>query len=90
MAGETNDGKGVLKFETEAGAIPGNMMIKYIRWNGGTTAGDTVVVNDTAGDLIWESVADGAYFLDLHPLFQWRNGIVITTLDSGYVLVYLG
>ena len=64
------------------------LLIKYIRWVGATTAGHSLVVNDTNGDMIFESVADGANFIDVHPIFEIIDGVVVATMQSGTLYVF--
>lgn len=66
-----------------------SLVIRYVRWVGATTAGHKLVLQ-SKGMTIFESVADGANFIDVHPLFDMYHGIDITTLDSGTLYVYMG
>lgn len=84
----TNAGKSPLIFSAQGDSITGVWHITYMRWTGASTAGHLLVVNDGDGDLIWDSEADGADFLDIHPLFEDRKGINVATMDSGHLLVY--
>lgn len=84
----THAGKGVIKFTAQGDSLTGVKKFTYFRWIGGTTAGHLMKANDTAGDLIWESEADGANFNDIHPVFATRNGVVIGSMSSGFVLAY--
>lgn len=84
----THAGKGVIKLTTQGDSLSGARYFTYMRWVGATTAGHVMKANDTAGDLIWESEADGANFNDIHPLFDRRVGLVIGSMTSGFVLAY--
>lgn len=63
--------------------------VKHFRWIKAAAAGDSCVIADDAGNVIFESQADGQYFIDVHPFYKFTNGIHITTLDSGTLYVYL-
>lgn len=84
----THAGKGVAHFSAQGDSLPGAFQITYLRWVGATAADHLLVVDDSAGDLIWRSEADGANFNDIHPLFQRRQGVVISSMSSGFVLAY--
>lgn len=65
------------------------VIVRYIRWVGATTAGHKAVIT-SQGSTVFESVADGANFIDVHPFFDMYHGLDVTTLDSGKLYVYLG
>ncbi len=71
-------------------AITGPRFLKHIRWYGATTAGHTLTVKDTAGNIIWESVADGPNFIDVHPFYVIVDGLNITTMQSGKMQAFFG
>ena len=79
----------ILKSTTALDAQTGMLHVGYIRWINGAAADDECEVTDTAGNVLFNSIADGANFIDLHPLFKWVNGVIISTLDSGTVFIYL-
>ena len=81
-------GKGVVYMSAQGDSLSGVKRWTYYRWVGATTAGHVLVANDTAGDLIWRAEADGANFNDIHPVFKRRDGVVISSMSSGYVLAY--
>lgn len=85
----TGLGKRRVKMTAQGDSIPGRWKVRTFRWLGATTAGHVLVVNDTNGNLIWESESDGPNFNDLHPLYDWVDGIVVQTMPSGRILVYL-
>lgn len=79
----------VLKMTAAADAQTGMLHVGYIRWINGGAADDECEITNTAGDILFNSIADGANFIDLHPLFQWVNGVIVSTLSSGTVFIYL-
>ena len=64
--------------------------IESIRWVGATTAGHSCVVTDGTGNVLFESVADAANFVDAYPIYKAVQGVIVATLGSGTVYVYLG
>lgn len=82
---------GVLKFTNAdvALALTGIKFVKHFRWISATTAGHKCIVKTASGDMAFESEADGAKFIDVHPLYKFMNGLTIDTLDSGTLYVYL-
>lgn len=84
----TNSGKSPVKCSALNDALTGRWRLTYLRWVGATTAGHVLVVNDEAGDLIWSAEADGPNFNDIQPIFENKDGLVVATMQSGYLLVY--
>jgi hypothetical protein len=84
----TGDDFGIVKMTAQGDEVFGSKIISYMRWVGATTAGHTLSITDNDGHVLWESMADGPYFLDIHPLFKLTKGIKINQMSSGYVLVY--
>ena len=84
----TNTAKGPIKMTAQGDAVTGSTYITWLRWVGATTAGHTLVVSDTAGDLIAASEADGPNFIDIIPIFSFRNGITATTMASGTLYIH--
>lgn len=84
----SNEGHSPTKFSAAADALPVRIFIKYINWVGATTAGHTVTVTDTAGHLIFSGEADGANFTQIQPVYEWYDGIIVSAMSSGYLLVY--
>lgn len=86
----TGYGVGVLKMTTQGDELLDvRLSISYIRWVNASSSNHVLEVTNGAGDTIFYSVADGANFIDLHPLFKIIDGIKIKTLSSGTVFVYL-
>lgn len=78
----------VIKFSAASDAITGRIKIRTIRWVGATTAGHTLQITDTNGNIIFESEADGANFIDVHPMYEIFDGITVSTMSSGDFYVY--
>jgi hypothetical protein len=87
----TGAASGVLAFtNADVGSTQlGQFFIKHVRWVGGTTSAHTCVLKTSNGDVIWESVADGAQFIDVYPFWKFFNGINVFALDSGTLYVTL-
>ncbi len=81
--------KGRLKVTSAEVAFTGHKFVTYIRWIGATTAGHSLVVNDADGDMVWESEADGANFIDVHPIFDIIDGITVATMQSGDFYIWI-
>lgn len=75
----------------ELAGMAGNVKIKSIRWVGGESEGDTVVVMNLSSDTeIWSSVSDGPDWTDELLYEDWvHDGFRVTTLDSGKLYVEL-
>jgi hypothetical protein len=69
--------------------LPGVKFVKHFRWIRATASGHVCSVQVASGDVVFESEADGAKFIDVHPLYKFVNGLTIATLDSGKLFVYL-
>ena len=63
--------------------------VKYFRWVRATTVGHLCSVKNVSGDIIYESEADGAKFIDVQPFYKFTHGLRISTLDSGTLYMYL-
>jgi hypothetical protein len=84
----SGQGTGIYVFSAQADALTGITYVKHIRWVGATTAGHTLTVTDTAGNVILYSIADGNYFIDIHPFYRYFTGIVVASMGSGALYVY--
>jgi hypothetical protein len=73
---------------TSTDSVTGRLIVSYLRWVGATTAGHSLVVNDADGNVIWESEADGANFIDILPFWRRVNGVTVNTIDSGNLFIY--
>jgi hypothetical protein len=69
-----------------------SIYIKTVRWTSpGAIAGHRAILTNAAGRIIWESVANGANYVEvdhLEPREEWQ-GLKIPTLDSGRILLYI-
>jgi hypothetical protein len=74
---------------TQGDEITGRVYVRYVRWVGATTAGHTVSVTDSADHELFASEADGAAFIDVHPIFKWVDGVKANQMNSGKVYVYI-
>ena len=79
----------VLKMTAALDAQVGRLHIGMIRWINGAAADDECEITDIAGNVLFNSIADGANFIDLHPLYKWVDGVILSKRDSGTVFIYL-
>lgn len=77
-------------FTAPGDSISGRHLLKHIRWVGATTSGHALIIKDSAGVVIFDSLADGSNYIDVHPFYRIVDGIVIDTMQSGRVYAYLG
>jgi hypothetical protein len=70
----------------------GQLQLQAFVWTGATTAADTVVVKDGAGNTLWTAIASGAQTylgLTFHGARGLEcTGLNVTTIASGTLLVY--
>lgn len=63
------------------------------RWVGATTAGHTVSVQDSDGNVLWDSVATAANFKDEQSYsddgLDLRKGLKVPTIGSGILYIHL-
>lgn len=83
----TNNGY-LVKCTAASDEVTGQFRVTTIRWVNGSTADHQCIVTDSDDNVVFDSVADGPNFIDIHPIFRQMNGIKISTLDSGNVFVY--
>lgn len=66
------------------------LTIKQVRWIGATTAGHQCVIQDANDNILWDSEAAGANYVEADSLDrEWRDGFKVTTLDSGALRIYV-
>lgn len=63
--------------------------IKRLVWTQQATAGDSLVLKDINGQIIIQSKAYQPNFNQEFAYDGWFNGLDLTTLTSGVLLVYL-
>lgn len=83
--------RGVVKMTAQGDEILNTRMyITMLRWISKDAVADhDMSLTDGSGNVLWESVADGADFIDAHPLFKRVDGIIAATLDSGELYIYI-
>ena len=82
-------GERVVTMTAAADAITGTKIVESMRWIG-VTAGDDLVVDDSAGNIIWVAKAETNNFTDAITFGpQQFDGVVVDTIDSGTLYVYL-
>lgn len=86
-------GGNVIEISTGTGTITTNVVgVARMRWVSATAAqGDSCVVKDTAGNIVFESVASGADWADEVELGKVPPilGLQLTTFTSGHLYIYL-
>jgi hypothetical protein len=76
--------------ETLAYGEARDLHIRGLRWVGATTAGHTVVIQDSDSIVLWASVASGANYVEESDCPQtWQKDFKVVTLASGILYVYL-
>jgi hypothetical protein len=81
----------VWKLDTAGSTLiwPSNAIIRFVEWNDSTGAlGDTFVLTDGNGKTILSSTAQQAGDIQTFGLHLWVNGLKLTTLSSGFLLVH--
>ena len=84
---------GIAKLATTADTVTGDHFIQWIYvYMKGATAGDDVLVSDTAGNEIFRDVATVENYTRQFVVNRRVSGIVLTTMDTagGYILVGYG
>lgn len=92
MANDITGNPLVLDTVSAASLTTKTFVVHAVRWVGATTAGHTVSVQNSAGNVIWASEASGANYVegehfDKKPLVF--AGLKIPTLASGIVYLYV-
>ena len=90
----TQSATDVIRFGAAADAVTGLKLVQKFVWVGPTTAGHKLIITDTAGVVFleWQAcVADagGTIDIDYHQKSARMEGIIVTTMGSGKVDVYL-
>jgi hypothetical protein len=89
----TQAGKKIIKMAAQGDELVGLYKVKYLLWySKAGAAGDDLLVTESDGTEVWPDVIDVAnnYVKQFAlPDNSWLRGVKLTTLDSGYVLVYL-
>jgi len=84
----TGESIGIIKMTAAADAVAKKMKIDFIRWVGAAAADDELILTDTAGNTIFESIANAGNFIDIHTIPVVVDGIIAATLDSGTLYIY--
>lgn len=72
--------------------ITGRVYVKYIRYIGtaGTAAGEVATLVDSNDKELFSTIADGAEFIDVMPVWGIINGVKVSAITTGKFVVYLG
>ncbi len=76
----------------EGNVADGRFVPTFYRYVGATAAGHQAILNDENGNELFKSEANGANFTDLQPAPNKKRTLtklVLATLDSGWVEIYL-
>lgn len=77
-----------IKMTAQGDSISDMLLVKRLQWiSAGSADNDALLVSDSKGAIIWESVAPTTTFSDTVYIEEWINGITVTTMSSGYVVV---
>lgn len=72
--------------------VTGPCRVVSVRWTGATTPGHTCTITNTAGDVLWSSIASAANYVEESPLSdKWQepvDGVKITVIGSGSVALF--
>jgi hypothetical protein len=79
-----------LRFATQGDEQEITIDIDTIRWVGASAAGHACIIKDENGDILFDSEANAAYFIDAHSFrgHCYVTKITIDTMNSGRVYVY--
>jgi len=64
--------------------------VKTVRWVGGDTAGDQVIIHDNSANVKWVGEAAGANHVEEGLVEDWWDGVDLDTIASGIVYLTLG
>jgi hypothetical protein len=64
--------------------------IKELYWFNPTASGDDLLLVDMDGNTIWKAQAEANNGSQSLLLEGWYNGLVLTTLTSGELYIYIG
>lgn len=83
------------KIDTASGTAVTSDLVRVmgIRWIGGSTAGHTAIVQNSAGKVMWTSVVNAANYVEADGFGTFgmnMQGLVVPTLASGILYVELG
>ncbi len=73
-----------------ADAVTGPLFIKAIHWYGTGTTGDTVVLKDSDGDVIFNARAQGTDYDNWYYYDRAVDGVTVDTLASGSIDILVG
>ena len=79
------------KLDTAAAITTRPVYVKKIVWDSPTTSGDDILIQDNAGNPIWEmkAIAGGTGITYERDVETYCSGFNLATLDHGVVYVYI-
>ena len=84
-----NNGWIMITMDTAADAILGRMVIRYIRWEGITTAAHQLILKNAAGTEFVNTLAEVDTLPVEIPIGRMIDGVTLDTIDSGQIIIYL-
>lgn len=73
--------------DTAGSIFSGEVRIDRIAWKNATTLNHTVLIVDSAGNMIFEDFASGATYNTSEPRGRIYTGVTVTTLNSGKLYI---
>ena len=67
------------------------LRVQGIRWVGATTATHQLIVTDSDNNVLWESIASGANYVESDLMLNrtWHGGFKLPTIGSGKLYIML-
>lgn len=85
---KTKDGTYIIDTAAAALVTTDSVKVKSVRWEGGTTAGHQAIIKNASGEVLWQSRASGAQYVESELIERWWNGgFAVTTLQSGVLYI---
>ena len=86
----TGTGTGIFQMTASGDGVASTNILVSCRWVGATTAGHQCQLQDSNGEVIFFSEANGANFTDGWAFDRkWVPGVTLATMDSGTFYLYL-
>ena len=83
------DGINPIVLDGATQAVARKLKVSCLVWSGIATAGDDLLIHTVSGGSIIFKGTSAANVSLIIPVNGWIDGLYITTLDSGQVMVYL-
>ncbi len=83
------DGTNPIVLDAATQAVARKLKIGCLVWSGIAVAGDDLLINTSSGGSIVFEGKQAANVTVIIPKVGWVDGLYVTTIDSGKVMVYL-